>query len=224
MRPRTAAQVRVRGQRVEAGGPRQRIGGGLRDPRTRHAQRVARLEGQRQRGAEHGDEAFAEHRARRRGGEAVGAEAVVHGVDALALARLAQHDGGAGGAGTFGLRGVGGQQDGGGRGVIGAVGHAPGVRRAAEGIGVAIDEAVGQRGGIRPGAGKAQGGCAHALFLSACQNGRPTTGVLACATSRSGIGPDSRARRPACVAIANARAIATGSPACATAVLSSTPS
>ena len=52
----------------------------------------------------------------------------------------------------------------------------------------------------------------------------PTTGVEGAAMSRGCIGPARKAARPASIACAKARAIATGSPALATAVLSSTPS
>ncbi|OIQ80596.1 hypothetical protein GALL_376390 [mine drainage metagenome] len=57
-----------------------------------------------------------------------------------------------------------------------------------------------------------------------CQNGTPTIGVEACATSRSRMGRARRASRPDSTAKAKARAIAAGSPASATAVLTSTAS
>ena len=53
---------------------------------------------------------------------------------------------------------------------------------------------------------------------------RPTTGVEGAAMSRGSMGPARKAARPASIAWPKARAIATGSPALATAVLSSTPS
>jgi hypothetical protein len=53
---------------------------------------------------------------------------------------------------------------------------------------------------------------------------RPTTGVEGSAMSRGCIGPARNAARPASIAWPKARAIATESPALATAVLSSTPS
>src|SRR5271165_370852 len=52
----------------------------------------------------------------------------------------------------------------------------------------------------------------------------PTTGVEGAAMSRGCIGPARKAARPASIPCAKARAIATGSPALATAVLSKTPS
>ena len=52
----------------------------------------------------------------------------------------------------------------------------------------------------------------------------PTTGVEGAAMSRGAIGPARKAARPASIASAKPRAIATGSPALAIAVLSSTAS
>ncbi|ABA48197.1 hypothetical protein BURPS1710b_3706 [Burkholderia pseudomallei 1710b] len=72
-------------------------------------------------------------------------------------------------------------------------------------------ERVGQRG-------------AHAWLPSWCQNGMPTTGVLACALSRASIGPARYAARPASTPRANARAMISGCVACDTAVFSNTPS
>ena len=53
---------------------------------------------------------------------------------------------------------------------------------------------------------------------------RPTTGVEGAAMSRASMGPARNAARPASIAWPKARAIATGSPALATAVFSNTPS
>ncbi|MCY1239652.1 hypothetical protein D9M72_524620 [compost metagenome] len=77
-----------------------------------------------------------------------------------------------------------------GAGLRGRVGQAPGLPRLvidAEGLAIVFQHRLAQRavaGGMHGAAGHAR--CS---VLSACQNGMPTTGVLACATSRSGIGP-----------------------------------
>ncbi|MNT11245.1 hypothetical protein D3C72_1461140 [compost metagenome] len=116
-----------------------------------------------------------------------------HRVDPLAALAVGLDQRGAGGGdaldhflGGFAI----GQQHIVGTGLRRRVFQAPGLPRLvinAKGLAIVFEHRLAQRavgGGMHGAAGHAR--CS---VLSACQNGMPTTGVLACATSRSGIGP-----------------------------------